>query len=423
MSYPTHFLVNVEGINSLGSAITSENSIHLNDDNDINDDVIEANGEQPYVETPCRKTCVGNLYAYHIQQFQKIPLNLSRFRVVPAYKAFDSVSQTVNPYYWYSNTDMPSPTQIGPFISGPNGNLTVFGPGGTVLTGLVYGHQKTLGVWEGQSDIETDGQHTIGAEFCGSSHTLNSAITLMNATADFSQPGGLPDYPELECVPANSGGGSDSTSPIGDPTPPKKFKDFVTFCFNPQTQAEEPCSNGAETIIDLLDPEVVDLVFITDLNDYTKTPVIISVAELYNTNNGNGGITNGEFNGFNVTLTPGLYSFGFMFKESGYWAATKEIQTKVDFGLSQADMIEINTFPTPMTGDKYTIEMKAFATLKFNYELRSFTGDLLVSKNFVIHKDHEKSAKMNEKNIPEGFLVHRFIFEDGSVKTIQTLKN
>lgn len=66
--------------------------------------------------------------------------------------------------------------------------------------------------------------------------------------------------------------------------------------------------------------------------------------------------------------------------------------------------------------------MKAHATLKFDYELRDFTGNLLVSRKFVIHKDHEKTQKMNEKNIPEGFLIHRFIFEDGSVKTIQTQK-
>ena len=67
--------------------------------------------------------------------------------------------------------------------------------------------------------------------------------------------------------------------------------------------------------------------------------------------------------------------------------------------------------------------MKAHATLKFDYELRDFTGALVTTKNFTIHKDHEKIQRMNEKNIPEGFLVHRFIFEDGSVKTIQTMKN
>lgn len=37
--------------------------------------------------------------------------------------------------------------------------------------------------------------------------------------------------------------------------------------------------------------------------------------------------------------------------------------------------------------------------------------------------DHEKTQRMNEKNILEGFLVYRFIFEDGSVKIIQTLQN
>jgi hypothetical protein len=424
MGYPIHYLVNVEGLNPSGIPIVTENSIHLNNFNNINDDIIQTNGDFPFVETDCRKTCNSNFYAYHIQQFQKLGpgglINLSRFRVVPAFQSFDPQSQTANPYYWYSTTDLgpfANPIhQIGPFISGPNGNVTVNSPAGNPLIGLVYGYRKTLGAWVGSHDIETDGQHSIGNEFCGTLFwTLTSTINLMNSNAANLQPGNPSNYPPLECIPANTGG-SGGGIPIDDPTPPSSFDDFVTFCFNGLTGIEEPCENGTDPIIDILNPEIVDLVIITDLNDNTKPPVYINVSELYN-------INNGAFTSFNTTLTPGLYSFGFMYKEEGYWSAIKEVQTKMDFGLTQADMVEITVFPSPMVGNKYDVKVKAFASVKFSYELRDFTGNLVLTKNFVVHKGHEKIKKITNNNIPEGTLLHRFIFEDGSVKIIQSIKN
>ena len=428
MGYPIHYLVNIDGYNASGDVIVSENNIHLNDGNSINDDLIQTNGGIPYAETPCRKTCIGGQYAYSIQQFKRLDVDLSRFRVVPAYKAFDALSQTANPYYWYSTVDQGlsvyNPSYQIQVKSGIDGHVTQVDPGGNPLIGLIWGYQKGLGVWKGQSDIETNGQHTIGLEFCNNTfHTLNTAINLMNASADFSQPAGLPNYPPLECIPANSGTGG-GTVPIGNPTPNPKWKGFVTFSFCLGDDGVlHPCrtSPGIDPIA--FDPEVVDAIYITDLNNTSKLPIIIDVQELFNTNNGNGGITNGEFKGFNISLTPSLYSFGFMFKEFGYWSKVGEIETNTNFSVTQADMLDATIFPSPITGNKFEIKTLAHASVKFVYELRDFTGELLLSKNFMEHKGHESVRKINAKNIPEGIMLHRFIFEDGSVKTIQTIKN
>ena len=426
MEYPVHYLVNVRGVNSSGVAVVSQSKIHLNANNEINDDLISANGGQPYFETECRKTCIGGDYAYHIQQYKKQVADISRFRLVQASKAYDPASLVANPFYWYTTTPHIDLLQIS-FVSGGSGNPTVLDQGGNVLTGIVYGYPKGLGPWSGNLAIETDGNHNIGIEYCNES--LNLAINRMNNSADNLLPGNPDGYPLLECIPMNSSGGGGYIDPT-DPTPPNpNWPGFVSFTFCFENGNVVPCPNAPsvdpsnDPLIGLLNPEVVDLLIISDLNDPSVEPITIDVSSLYNTNSGNGDITNGEFNGFNVSLSPGLYSFGFMFKEKGYWAAIKEVPVATNLSVTQADMVDVAVYPTPIVDDKFDVTVEAYATVKFDYELRDFTGELLENCNFVVHKDHKVTKKINGKNIPQGNLVHRFVFEDGSVKTIQTIKN
>ena len=347
-SFTENYRVNVSGLDPSGNEIVSENNIHLNDNN-VSDDFISESGQEQFFYTNCTKTCIGREYAYLIRQYKKANVDATHLQLEGAFQAYDPIAMTANPYYKYSNYNDPyisSANKIGPFWSNylP---FTLYDPAGNALSGIIYGYPKTLGIWASQNGRATS-TLTIGDEFCGtSSYSLNTAIGLMNG---YTVP---PLNPQLVCIPQDFGGGG--YNPLGDPTPPTSFTDFVTFCFNGLTGESEPCTGGTAPIVNLLDPALVAQVVITDLNDNTKPPVHINVADLYNTNNGSGGVTNGEFTGFNVTLAPSLYSFGFMFVEKGYWGAIKEVTTKIAFSVSQADMLDVNVFPTPMTGDNYII--------------------------------------------------------------------
>ena len=426
-SYPTHYLVQVDGMSFAGEIIATEKNVHINDLNNVNDDLVPANGGTPYIMTNCRKTCIGAQYAYSIQQFKRQDVDLSRFRVVPAYKAFDDQSQTANSYYWYSTNDqgksVTHPTYQIQVLSGVNGHVTQVDPGGNAITGLIWGYQKQLGVWKGQSDIETDGYHTIGDEFCGNTfHDLNSAILLINSSADFSQPTGEPNYPPLECNPADLGGGG-GYIPLDNPNPTNVITDFFTaFCIDeygfpiPPDPAnlDAPCNTGTASP----NPfggltEFVDQLIITDLNNSSNPPITINPLELFDSENV----------GLNITLQPSLYSFGFMFKAEGYYSKIIEIKEKTNFTVSQADMLDVVIFPSPLYDNDFGIRTAAFATLKFRYELWDFTGELLYSDEFIEKKDHVTKRTIKVKNIPEGIMLHRFIFEDGSVKTMQTIRN
>ena len=368
VGYPTHYLVNVEGFDAGGSIIAYEANIHLNNYNNINDDLVQANGGIPYFKTGCRKTCIGTTYAYSIQQFKRNTEDLSRFRVVPAFKTFDPSSQTANPYFWYSTQD------IGPAADGVRKVQTVVDtaptspfkdPAGNMLWGPVFGYAKGLGDWAGQSEIETNGQHTIGTEFCGSTHTLTSAMALMNGSANFSQPGGLPDLPDLVCVGggpsgSNLGGSGPGTSPNWF----DNFKNYVTFCMD-QYGNWVPCtpSSNGNSLTDVFNPNLVDFIIISDINNPSNPPISINVSDLYSASD--------EFTGFNVSLSPSLYSFGFMSEDEGYWSAIKEVEGTSDFGVSQAEMNAVACMSFDGTDDYLTSQTTALnniGTGNFTFE-------------------------------------------------------
>ena len=401
--------------------VASQPNVHLNKGNSVNEDLIPTeSGVIPYALTQCRKTCIGRGYAYTIQQYKQIYANLSMFIVEPAFKAFDENSNTFNPYFYYTFQSSGNQHEVGPFMSGPNENVTVFNINGYPMVGQVYGQPKTLGLWAGSPELATPGSYAIGTEFCNETlYPLSTAITWINTT-------GYPPNdtrPPLQCVPgpgAYSGGGGVPPGP-SDPTAPTDFDDYVTFTFCYENGVLVPCppspSPTSNPVLspNALEPDSVAFIQIKDLNNPANSPIMIDVPSLYN--------DDGSFNGYNLNLAPSLYSFGFMFKHNGYWAKIGEFQNTTNLSLTQADMVNISVYPTPITNNRFEIETVGNATVQFVYELHDFSGELILNKDMSIRKDHEKVTSIEADNIPEGLLLHKFIFEDGSTQTIQTIKN
>ena len=88
-----------------------------------------------------------------------------------------------------------------------------------------------------------------------------------------------------------------------------------------------------------------------------------------------------------------------------------------------SNYLDVNIFPVPLPiEDWFSISFKALATLKFDYYIHDEQGNQLVNRKFVLHKDHERTTKINAKNLPSGLLFHKFVFEDNSIIQMTTIK-
>lgn len=390
-------------------------------------------GTESYAET-CKWTCNGITYAFNIRQAVHPNGGSSVFSLTTAFDYFNSSIQMAIPYYQYM-----SPTQyqlISQSNTNPNYNqdlanygLTNFSVNGitviqlnnvtsssyhdaqnNVLNGTIYGVQKILGPWNGNY-IQTPNQ-AFGNTVC--TNDLNWAINLMNNAGGgtlFSSQG----LPNLQCIP------SFDSDPDGSEFDPDCLLILQDFVFG---DGEDEDGN----IFDLLSEidscntggfpspwwEEIESVLITDL-DNPSTPIVINTAELFN--------ANGEFVTPNFTLKASLYSIGISFKNGQYLPIVKEIKKPLVNTFALANLLDVVIFPVPITNEQFEINFKAQAKLKFDYVLTDFNGNELYRKNFVIQEGQDRNHTIKPKeNMPLGFLVNRFIFEDGSVKTVQSIK-
>lgn len=124
-----------------------------------------------------------------------------------------------------------------------------------------------------------------------------------------------------------------------------------------------------------------------------------------------------------LTLQPGLYNFGMSVKDVGYVPIIFELEKKMNFSMAMSNLLSVNIYPVPIVDHKFTIDMRATESLKFTYEFRDDTGKLLYTEKFQLKKGQEwKHVVAPKQGIPNGMHINRFIFEDGSVLVLQTIK-
>lgn len=134
---------------------------------------------------------------------------------------------------------------------------------------------------------------------------------------------------------------------------------------------------------------------------------------------------NGELISQNIDLTTGIYSIGVALKNGQYFPFVKEVKQNFSSTLLQKDFLDATAYPVPFTGNEFEMQFDATATVKFNYMLSDLNGNEYVNKKFVLHKDHSRSHTIRSKGnleIPSGILVNTLIFEDGSIKSFQIVK-
>ena len=404
------YLIQVEAYSAAKEIIISEGPVQV------------SIGTGSYTEV-CKWTCNGITYAFDIKQAVHPNGGSSIFSLNTSFDYFNTSIQMAIPYYQYMtdnaflNTYCPSGDWTQFTSSCSSNGITIVGPlngnsgnyrdaTNNVLSGNVYGVMKTLGPWHGNF-IQTPDQ-AFGNTVCA--NDLNWAINLMNTAALgtlFSSQG----MPNLQCIP------SFDSDPSGSGFNPECLLLLQSFIlgedgdiFDLLSQIEACNSGGSSTHW----WEEIDNVIVNDLDKFS-TPTVINSSDLFN--------ANGEFVSPNITLNPSLYSIGISLKNGQYIPLVKELKKPLVNAYELANLLDVVIFPVPIPGEQFEINFQAHAKLKFDYVLTDFNGNELFRKNFVIQEGQDRNHTIKpKKTMPSGFLVNLFIFEDGSVKSVQTIK-
>lgn len=123
-------------------------------------------------------------------------------------------------------------------------------------------------------------------------------------------------------------------------------------------------------------------------------------------------------------LPAGLYWIGFDVEGAGYISFYREVKGSLTNTSNLATQLDVTVFPVPIEDDSFNLHLKANANLSCQYQLLSGTGAVLHTEPYKFAQGYEEDLHITSTNpIPEGIVLHKFTFNDGSIKTITTVRS
>lgn len=130
-----------------------------------------------------------------------------------------------------------------------------------------------------------------------------------------------------------------------------------------------------------------------------------------------------NFRSLTFTLNPGVHVATIACNDGSirsFYFATK---SKVNNTVEMKDFIGVNIFPNPIVGNDYMINLTSQISTSIIYEVLDLQGNALYRDRFLVKENSDVTPKIIfPSNIPSGVLVHRFVFPDGSWKSVLTTK-
>lgn len=316
------------------------------------------------------------------------------------------------------------------------------GLGHPIATSTVRGIRKGLGPWYDAGVLMMNG---LNPNYCdgASSHNVHSLIGMFNQALNIS--------PTLACTPllqgSNGGGGLTPDVPIA----PGGFniaaheRKQAMKC--PPGDPSPSCNGGsAETILQdeiiFIDEdnwmEIVAGVFAfdepgTDEERFTQILATSQAFSLVKHEQEPEILVNGSQNTF---FTPegtpvfpvldfgeGLYTL--TIKREGFkvFFITFEVRHPFQSGFLLKDFFSATLFPNPHQTDYVDANIVATASLNVGYALYDGQANELCRLNFDVSEGHSGNHRLDGAvTLPNGFLYHKFTFDDGSYKTYTTIK-
>jgi hypothetical protein len=446
--------------------------------------MLTAKGDGQPATKGCFWDCESSDFAYRIQQYDS-PNGGWNYRIDRAYETEDEELNVRIPYFrWFSpylfNTHTHDDNQvmaqwhnylgwsifknaIGYYGTGINSTTLPHyqvvqqdlstGPnywdnlGHEITSSTVKGIQKGFGQW---FVITWSSSSTVvghGTDFCESTPDLafmrqfmsqqlniNPAFTCPpnlgggpsgggNSGGPIKFPGGfdLIKYSRWEFVkkPLGSyGGGGEGSSDSGHQGTP--LDQEIVF-FNGD--------NRMERISDLFAPEVSGSVeerfahilseselFALERFDSVRTVMIYGNFDSFFSPNGTPTFPD-------LNLAEGLYRLSVKLKDRKVFFLVFEVRHPFDVSVELKSYFEALLFPDPHSDNIVKANISTTAALRVNYTLFDHMGSTLYIQDFNLPKDHSGEHALNfDGHLPEGFIYHKFTFEDGSHKSYTTIK-
>ncbi len=129
--------------------------------------------------------------------------------------------------------------------------------------------------------------------------------------------------------------------------------------------------------------------------------------------------------GEKLTVPAGLYFVDIAFSNGKFRRLFIDSKDTKTFTSQIKDLVDVKVFPVPIIGDKYTLDLQSTLATTFIYELWDGKGIKILTRNLEAINTGATSIQIpisSDIPIPSGNLIHKFIFTDGSIKTINTIK-
>lgn len=123
-------------------------------------------------------------------------------------------------------------------------------------------------------------------------------------------------------------------------------------------------------------------------------------------------------------LNPGLYQLGIKLPATDMAYITIETREPLSTSVPLKDLVSATIFPVPIQDDhEFNINFDVAANSNFVYQLFDNVGNLLHEQEYVLKAGHnENHVVRTDDIIPDGILINKFSFRDGSYFTITTTK-
>ena len=127
--------------------------------------------------------------------------------------------------------------------------------------------------------------------------------------------------------------------------------------------------------------------------------------------------------GLNFTLPEGLYACTLSIEGKGHRRIIFEVMNSTSNNFDLADLANIVIFPVPLSVNDYSFHFSTICKQEMKYELFDSNGNKLFMSDYIVESGHSEDHRISVSNgIPQGLLMNKFTFLDGSVKSITTLK-
>ncbi len=379
------------------------------------------NGCPPPFGIICEEDCNGPDYAYTIVQYSAdANQNTSYYSIEGAFDYFDQNLALGIPYYEYM-----SPTQLAIrctngnishpaaaiYCSNPDGiNVTLpldgntniyYDANGTRIYGSVYGVAKGLGVWGTGGNIFTP-VLLDGTSAC--SFPFSMKMSRINAYSNINSL----NYPSLTCIPAFSGG---SSGPIGAGASADCLGDSLP---DPFSSLSSSFSNWIGAISDCYG--------IAGLSDPFPVTTTIQIHSLTDDLLPNVTTSLGEIQSGALELSDGLYTFGLTMSDGTYFPFINEVNSSAASNRI-AQSINASSAPSILIDQELNFTIETTSKINFNYLMYNSIGVKVYEENNLSLSIGERFSKKLPLNLPKGVYVTKWIFSDGTVKSIKVIKD